>query len=123
MEAIFINLNNRLLIIELGVNNNENRQNKISARQLINKMPKENYQYFYPLSISYDLIAGTIHTISKPIYYSCRASIGLMYGGSYSKNYWFFIGLPFFIATCPPTYILLYPDCYNDPKRCNIPNL
>lgn len=53
-----------------------NWQGKISLRQLNWSEPAPGYSAFYPFAVSYDLVAGTIHSIGAPFGYVCLVCIG-----------------------------------------------
>lgn len=117
---LFLNLDSKYLIIHLNFRPNENNRTWIRTDNLIYKIPKENYKYYYPLTIPYDLAAGTIHTVSKPFFYGCKLSANFLAGSAMSNNlFTYTLSLPFFILTCPPSYFLLYPDCFSNPSSCN----
>jgi hypothetical protein len=77
-------------------------------------MKPNNYYYpLYPFAVSYDLLAGTLHTVARPIYFACELGFGL---GLRNRPVNFIEGafiLSIIFTTCPIGGILIFPDGVN----------
>jgi hypothetical protein len=111
-DILIINLGYNSLIIPLSSTLEKIIEKKPPYyRKYYYAQPQHNLKYLYSFTVSYDLLAGSLHTVAKPIQFGCIGSTLIFVEGIYKQNLFFlFSSIPFVIITCPISALLLYPD-------------
>ncbi|MDF3822560.1 hypothetical protein P3G55_21850 [Leptospira sp. 96542] len=71
---------------------------------------KKHYYPFYPLTLTYDLLAGSLHTIGMPFYFACGYGFGRGLDNKRTGVLEGSIVMSIIFTTCPIATVIVLPD-------------